>query len=77
MRPQVRGSAGKWLDEWEKLLSGPIEAMLAAYTSRDLRGRELRQNSPFAGLLDDTERTEVLNRWREVRNRRLHGGSAS
>jgi excisionase family DNA binding protein len=77
MRPQVRGSAGRWLDEWEKLLSGPIEVMLAAYISRDLRGRELRQNSPFAGLLDDTERTEVLHQWRELRNRRVHGGSDS
>jgi excisionase family DNA binding protein len=76
MRPRVRGSAGKWLDEWEKLLAGPIEMMLAAYTARDLRGRELRQHSPFAGLLDDAERTEVLGRWREVRNRRARGGAA-
>ena len=74
MRTRVRGSARQWLDEWEKLLSGSIEAMLAAYTSRDLRGRELRQHSPFAGLLDDIERAQVLDRWREVRDRRAHGG---
>ena len=77
MRSRVRGSAAQWLDEWEKLLAGPIEVLLASYTSRDLRGRELRQKSPFAGLLDDEERTEVLHRWREARNRRAHGGSAS
>ena len=25
MRPQVRGAASRWLDEWSKLLDGPID----------------------------------------------------
>jgi len=72
MRFATRGSATRWLDEWEKLLAGPVEALLAGYTSRDLRGRELRQNSPFAGLLSDDERAAVLLQWRNLRNRSVH-----
>lgn len=77
MRGAARGSATQWLAEWEKLIAGPVEQLLAAYTSRDLRGRELRQNSPFAGLLTDDERTEVLNQWRIMRNDAVHGKGAS
>ena len=69
MRSATRGSAARWLDEWVKLLAGPVETMLAAYTSRDLRGRELRQNAPFAGLLTEAERNDVLASWRKSRDR--------
>jgi excisionase family DNA binding protein len=72
MRPQARGSATRWFDEWDTLLDGPIDVLLAVYTSRDLRGRELRQSSPFAGLLSDDARTRVLSAWRAERNRRAH-----
>ena len=68
MRPLVRGSAAQWLNEWQKLLEGPLDVMLAVYTSRDLKGRELRQNSPFAGLLSDDERAAALSAWRRTRN---------
>jgi len=69
MRGTARGSATRWLDEWDKLLSGPVDVMLAAYTARDPRGRELRQLAPFAGLLDDQTRTAVLAQWRAHRLR--------
>lgn len=72
MRQIARGSAAKWLDEWTKLLDGPIDVLLGAYTSRNLRGRELRQSSPFAGLLSDDERSAVLSEWRVIRNRHAH-----
>jgi len=55
-----RGQAARWLDEWGRLLSGPTAAVLDALTSRSLRARELRQNSPFAGVLSDEERHQVL-----------------
>ena len=70
MRPVVRGSAANWLDEWEKLLDGPVEQLLAVYTSTNLRGRELRQHSPFATVLTDDERAHVLANWRQIRNGR-------
>jgi len=64
MRKAARGQAQRWLDEWERLLDGPIEELLDNLTSRSPKGRELRQNSPFAGLLSSEERTEILAAWR-------------
>ena len=64
MRPIARGQARLWLEEWHELLSGPITELLEAYTSPNLRGRELRQNSPFSSLLNATGRAAVLNAWK-------------
>lgn len=65
MRSSVRGQARKWLEEWDELLRGPVDEMLVAYTSRSPKGRELRQNAPFAGLLSQAERVHVLEKWRD------------
>ncbi|MEZ5282121.1 MAG: helix-turn-helix domain-containing protein [Acidimicrobiales bacterium] len=64
MRPNARGQAKKWLDEWTRLLNGPVDRILAALTDRSLRGRELRQNSPFAGALTEEQRLKALEAWR-------------
>jgi len=64
MRQVARGQARDWLDEWERLLDGPIEELLRTLTDPSPHGRELRQNSPFAGLLDVDEREQVLASWR-------------
>jgi excisionase family DNA binding protein len=64
MRAKARGQASRWLNEWEKLLDGPVDNLLDALTSRAPKGRELRQNSPFAALLDEAERQQVLTAWR-------------
>lgn len=64
MRPNARGQAKKWLDDWERLLNGPVDRILAALTDRSLRGRELRQNSPFAGALTEEQRRMALDGWR-------------
>lgn len=63
MRTATRGEARRWLDEWDRLLDGPLEKLLDVYTSRSLRGRELRQNSPFAGILSAAERERALQAW--------------
>jgi excisionase family DNA binding protein len=57
----ARGSARVWLREWQQLLQGPVENILEALTSRSPKSRELRQNSPFAGVLTDAERQAVLH----------------
>jgi excisionase family DNA binding protein len=59
-----RGVAARWLGEWERLLDGPIDELLEALTSRSERGCELRQNSPFAGVLTERERRRVLENFR-------------
>jgi hypothetical protein len=61
--------AAVWLDRWQDTLDDRVEAVLDALTSREPRAVELRQNSPFAGVLTETERRAVLAafaaRWRE------------
>jgi hypothetical protein len=63
MRDAARGQAKRWLDEWEGLLDGPLDELLTQLTSRSPKGRELRQNSPFAGVLSNEERRRVLDAW--------------
>ena len=59
-----RGQARRWLEEWDHLIDGPMDGVLAALVSPSPRGRELRQNTPFAGVLTDEERLLVLDQWR-------------
>jgi len=56
-----RGASRQWLDQWERLLSGPMDRVLEVLTSRSPLARELRQNSPFAGVLTEQERHSVLS----------------
>ena len=55
-----RRRGGKWHDRWIGLLDGPLDDLLTALTADTVDSRELRQNSPFVGVLSDTERTAVL-----------------
>src|ERR1039458_8182314 len=55
-----RGVAARWLGECARLLDGPVDELLEAMTSRSERGCELRQNSPFAGVLTQRERGRIL-----------------
>ena len=59
-----RGMAAHWLYEWERLLDRPVDELLEALTSRSERGCELRQNSPFAGVLTQRERGRILENFR-------------
>jgi len=65
MRGTSRGQASRWLDEWAGLIAGPIERLLAALVALSPKSRELRQNSPFAGLLSEAQRARVLREWQE------------
>jgi hypothetical protein len=55
----------RWLDEWERLLHGSLIQLLTQLTSPSPKGRELRQNSPFAGVVDEQTRSQVLEAWAE------------
>ena len=68
LQSSARGSAKVWLREWSQLLEGPIAGVLEALTSHSPRARELRQNSPFAGVLTERERQEVLRSYERVRD---------
>jgi hypothetical protein len=50
----------RWAREWEDVLSRPLADIERAITAEDVRGRDLRQNSPFAGALSHEERQRVM-----------------
>jgi excisionase family DNA binding protein len=63
-------SPNRWTTEWVKLLEGPVVGVLRALTSDTVHARELRQNSPFAGVLSAQQRQQVLDAFRESTTRR-------
>src|SRR5262245_28482336 len=70
-RERVRG----WMIEnpdrpyalrWARILEEPLESVAALIVERSDLAQELRQSSPFAGVLDPRERWRI---WRETRER--------
>lgn len=47
-------------EQWLELLAEPISVIKERITEDSQRGRDLRQNSPFAGVLSDRERRRLL-----------------
>lgn len=65
-----RGMTAQWLDEWQKVLDSGEDAVFSVLTSPSARAVDLRQNSPFAGVLSDQERAAALvafrHHWRQA-----------
>jgi hypothetical protein len=55
--------------EWEVLLDRPPSELVQALIDPSSWGRELRQVTPFAGVLSAEERTEVYRSFREEESR--------
>ena len=67
-RSLAREPAGaRWLRGWLAVIDRGPEAVMRTMTSTDPLARELRQNSPFLGLLADDERLRILEAFREAR----------
>jgi len=47
--------SANWLTDWDRLLEAGVDAVLEVLTSREPLSVELRQNSPFAGVLPEQE----------------------
>lgn len=47
-------------EAWEEVLAMPVSEIRKAISADDERGRDLRQNSPLAGLLSEPERRKIL-----------------
>jgi hypothetical protein len=45
---------------WRNLLSRPVVEVASAISANDEEGRDLRQNSPFAGVLNEQERRRII-----------------
>jgi excisionase family DNA binding protein len=50
----------QWVRQWLRIIDTGPEAVMRTLTSTDPLARELRQNSPFLGLLPDAEREAVI-----------------
>jgi hypothetical protein len=48
LHPGARGL----LDQWTDILNGPLDEIVSALTDPGMRFRELRQVTPFAGVVD-------------------------
>lgn len=55
-----------WLRRWLRLIDQGPEPVMEALTSSSNAARELRQNSPFAGVLTEPERLAILNAFQEA-----------
>jgi hypothetical protein len=51
----------KWADEWRGVLEKPLGDIRKVLRSNSVRARELRQTSPFVGLLTEQERRRLLD----------------
>lgn len=50
----------RYADAWERILELPIAEVRRAMTEDSQKGHDLRQNSPFAGMLSEPERRKLL-----------------
>lgn len=65
MRDAHRGtSAAPGVELWAGLLDGPLDDLADLVTARSPRAVELRQNSPFAGVLSAADRAAALAAFR-------------
>lgn len=58
------GASAGWLAQWGEVLDAGVDAVFEVLTSRRPQAVELRQNSPFAGVLDERERQATLAAFR-------------
>lgn len=74
MRPKVVGwkivhrddsMAAHYLKQWEQTIDGGVDDVVTVLTGTDELSGELRQNSPFAGVLSEVERRQALRSFRE------------
>ena len=66
----ARPPARPFAREWEKVLAGDAKSVADFLVDRSELATELRQSSPFAGVLDARERWRI---WSDTRQR-LEGG---
>lgn len=54
-----------YFQQWQRVLEGGIDSVVEVVTSPTEEACELRQNSPFAGVLPDETRVQVLRSFKE------------
>ncbi len=56
--------ASPLLDEWERILEGSVDQIVARMLDPSEHGRDLRQVTPFAGVLTSAQRAAVYKSFR-------------
>jgi excisionase family DNA binding protein len=59
------GMTVRYFEEWKRVLDHGLDAIVAVMVSPSQEARELRQNSPFAGVLPDETRLQVLRTFKD------------
>lgn len=54
----------QWLDQWHEALDAGVDAVADVLISQGPTAVELRQNSPFAGVISEEVRARVLASFR-------------
>ena len=62
----VNPHASPLLDEWERILQGTVNQIAVCMLDPSDRGRDLRQVSPFAGVLTAAQRVAVYRSFRRA-----------
>jgi hypothetical protein len=60
--PTLAKGSRNWLLAWENILDCPLEEVVAALIDPGERGYELRQSTPFVGILSDEERLDAVRK---------------
>ncbi|WP_324470107.1 hypothetical protein [Ottowia sp.] len=58
-----------YLAAWQAIMAEGVQACIDTMLEDSERAAALRQASPFAGLLSNAERFDVLKAWREEQSR--------
>jgi hypothetical protein len=56
--------SARWLAQWRGLIDHGPEVVMRILVAESEEADELRQNSPFAGVLPEVERLEILRAYR-------------
>jgi len=59
-RADIDGAAASYLDVWERLLRGRLEPLYLALTDLGDAARDLRNVTPFAGVVPERDRLELI-----------------
>ena len=54
-----------YLKEWEDIINQGVEKVCIFLRDNSEYAKEMRQSSPFAGILSDDERLEIFQKWKE------------
>lgn len=58
------GMSARYLRQWQRILDSPTNLIARQLVETDEMACSLRQNSPFAGVLTEQRRQEILQRLR-------------